>query len=580
MPLDSLILDQHGQPARRVKGRPRAALGGGWDAGSIGRRLNAVPTAARAINTLIRSYGQAVLARSRYLAANNPYGASAREAYVSAMVGQGVVPAPQLDDAKLKETVNEVWADWTDEADADWLTDFYGLQAIIAGELFEAGEVFVRFRPRQPQDGLTVPLQLQVLPAEMLDVHWNLALDNGARIECGIEFDAIGRRRAYHFWSVFPGTDVYFGKPAYLRVQVPADQVLHIYRPIRAGQVRGIPHTLSMISTLALLDLYDDAELERKRIAALFAAFITRPDRADEDHPLGMPDEITTPSGDIQPSPALEPGVTVDLAPGEDIKFSTPADVGGSYEPFQYRCLLRAAAGAGIPYSDMTGDLRRTSFGSIRAGLIAHRRRIETLQQSIIVYQLCQRVYRRWWTEAVLAGALPVTPAEFAANQRMYQRADWIPPRWDWIDPLKDLEAEQLAVQNGFKSRTEVIKGNGRDPAGLGARSPASAATATCQCRPSCSMPRLANASAAKPNGRRCRPSRPSAPNESKRRSKDRTMPMPDDFNPNMPEPPEEYDGEDEDPGADCGHWSNGRLTKSCALAGTEFCDFECPYRN
>ncbi len=271
MPLDSLILDQHGQPARRVTGgkgqRPRAALGGGWDAGQIGRRLSAVPTAARSINTLIRSYGGAVLARSRYLAANNPYAASAREAYVSAMVGQGIIPAPQLDDPDLKATINQVWADWTDEADADWITDFYGLQSIVAGELFEAGEVFVRFRPRLPGDGLTVPLQLQVLPAEMLDVHWNLALDNGGRIECGIEFDAIGRRKAYHFWSVFPGTDVYFGKPAFLRVPVPADQVLHIYRPIRAGQVRGIPHTLSMISTLALLDLYDDAELERKRIA-------------------------------------------------------------------------------------------------------------------------------------------------------------------------------------------------------------------------------------------------------------------------------------------------------------------------
>lgn len=40
------------------------------------------------------------------------------------------------------------------------------------------------------------------------------------------------------------------------------------------------------------------------------------------------------------------------------------------------------------------------------------------------------------------------------------------------------------------------------------------------------------------------------------------------------------YDPDDEDPGADCGRWSNGRLTSSCSLAGTEFCDFECPYRD
>jgi hypothetical protein len=30
------------------------------------------------------------------------------------------------------------------------------------------GRVFIRIRPRRAEDGLTVPLQLQVLPSEML----------------------------------------------------------------------------------------------------------------------------------------------------------------------------------------------------------------------------------------------------------------------------------------------------------------------------------------------------------------------------------------------------------------------------
>ena len=31
--------------------------------------------------------------------------------------------------------------------------------------------------------------------------------------------------------------------------------------------------------------------------------------------------------------------------------------------------------------------------------------------------------------------------------------------------------------------------------------------------------------------------------------------------------------------GDNCGRWRNGKLTKSCSMAGTEECDFECPYR-
>lgn len=33
-------------------------------------------------------------------------------------------------------------------------------------------------------------------------------------------------------------------------------------------------------------------------------------------------------------------------------------------------------------------------------------------------------------------------------------------------------------------------------------------------------------------------------------------------------------------PGEECGRWRNGRLARYCAKAGTEECDFECPYRD
>lgn len=41
-----------------------------------------------------------------------------------------------------------------------------------------------------------------------------------------------------------------------------------------------------------------------------------------------------------------------------------------------------------------------------------------------------------------------------------------------------------------------------------------------------------------------------------------------------------EVDDDDDDDfsGDDCGRWSNGRLTSQCSLAGTEHCDWECPF--
>lgn len=470
------MTDTKTRPSRKARtvSAGKAPVVRAFDAGKSQRRLRSMPTSAQAINTQIRAYGRTVLARSRYLAANNPYAASAKEAFVSALVGCGIKPSSLTTDASLKAEIQQVWNDWTDEADADGITDLYGLQSIVAAEMFEAGECFIRLRSRFASDGLTVPLQLQIIPAEMLPLEKNQDFGaGGRRIECGIEFDGIGKRVAYHFLRRHPGSDLALpaGKSEF--TIVPADEVLHLYKPIRAGQIRGLPHTLSAIAKLAIMDQYDDAELERKRIAALFGAFITK--ATPEGDPLGgttQPDD--TENADDTTAPAnsvgLEPGATVDLEPGESVLFAEPADVGGNYEAFQYRTLLAIAAGFGVPYAAMTGDLRQTSYGSIRAGLVEFRRRVEAMQWSVMIFQFCRPVWRRWLDEAVLDSAVEMSPADYLKQRRDLMRVKWITPKWEWIDPLKDLQAERLAVRAGFKSRSDVVEASGFDPEETDAR--------------------------------------------------------------------------------------------------------------
>ncbi|MEJ6845100.1 phage portal protein [Sinorhizobium fredii] len=447
-----------------VSARPRHQA---FDAGRSSRRLKGVTTTTQEINRLIRSYGRTVVARSRYLSQNNPYAASAKKVFVSALAGSGIKPSSLNPDAGFKKKLQEVWLDWTDECDADGLTDFYGMQATISAEMFDAGECFVRLRARRPEDGLVVPLQLQLLPSEMLPLDDNRTLANGNYVQMGVEFNGIGKRVAYWFLRVHPGADQVNFRQGFAgeQVRVPAEEVLHLFDPTGfAGQIRGIPHTLSAIVTAAIIDAYDDAELERKRLAALFSAFIkTEPSDDPAPHPLQDGIEAAEAAGKDS-AIGLEPGAVVDLDPGQSVEFAEPADVGGNYEAFQYRNLLRMAAGFGVPYAAMTGDLRQTSYGSIRAGLVEFRRRIEAMQHAVMVFQLCRPVWRRFMLDAVLAGALTIGPAQFEADRRAYMRAKWITPRWEWIDPYKDRQAEKLAVDNGFKARSDVIEAEGYDP--------------------------------------------------------------------------------------------------------------------
>jgi lambda family phage portal protein len=360
---------------------------------------------------------------------------------------------------RLKREIEKGWLQWTDEADSEGVTDLYGLQRRIGRELFIAGECFIRRRPRYLRDGLTVPLQLQLLPSEMCPTEYNIELESGNTVRQGIEFDRIGRRVAYHFWKVNPG-DVTQSRNFGEMTRVLVEDVLHVYDPIEAGQIRGLPRLTASIVPLWALDGYDDAEMERKRTAALFGLFIKR---ADPDGELFAAEvEKKKASGEEVSTVTLEPGTAQVLMPGEEVQFAAPADVGPNYEAFQYRMLMRICSSLGLPYASVTGDMVRANYSNQRAALLEMRRRMEALQFGVMVYQAC-RPLAQWFLEAAdLAGTFNMP--DFARDPSPYLDIKWIPPKWAWVDPLKDVQAAAIAVDNLFASRSSVIRESGDDP--------------------------------------------------------------------------------------------------------------------
>ncbi len=435
---------------RRSTGGP-AAVRARLEGAMAKRRLRGWNPPLENINALVASGGPRLLARARELVVTNGYAANACEAFAANLVGDGIKPSSLIGDSDLRDRVQRLWLAWTDEADADGLTDFYGLQAMVAREMFVAGECFVRLRPRRAEDGLLVPFQLQLLQSEMLPFEKTETAPNGNAIRCGIEFDHVGRRVAYHFRRRHPGDSTDRGAPIPETVRVPAEDVLHVYRPLDAGQIRGLPHVAPAMVRLHLLDQYDDAELDRKKTAAMFAGFITK--AAPEEQPMGAVEDAEDGTGIA----SLEPGTLQVLLPGEDVTFSSPADVGGGYEAFQYRTLLAISASLGLPYHLVTGDVRQANYSSLRAELVEFRRRFSQLQHGVIAHQLCRPVWARWLEAAVLSGALDLPDMEAA------RAVQWIPPRWDWVDPLKDIQAQLLAIEAGLMSRRKAVEATGYD---------------------------------------------------------------------------------------------------------------------
>lgn len=426
------------RPVNRFDAATSGKRAAGWAGASVAGPIDEV---AAGLETVRR--------RSRHEVANNPFASRAAEVFVSFVVGGGI--RPNVAD----ETVAALWERSVAELDADGVLDFYGQQALAAHSLFESGEVLARIRPRRAEDGLAVPLQVQLLEADYLPLA-NAGTTLPAGVRNGIEIDAVGRRVAYHLHSAHPGDGAAAGVLRPLlngTVRIPADALCHVYRPARPGALRGMPILTAGMLRLHDLDGYEDAELVRKRMSALITAFLQKPTAdADASKEIFGADE----SEDGQTVAPMEPGATIELPPGYEVKFNTPMDVGGSYEPFLRSQFRAVAAACGIPYELLTGDYSGVNDRLFRAVIQSFKRDVKRWQ-GILNRQMNARVWTAWLDAAVAAGR--ITPSQAAASRTV----EWIAEPWGHIHPVQDAVADIRLIRAGLKSRSQAARERGYD---------------------------------------------------------------------------------------------------------------------
>lgn len=151
----------------------------GYDGAAKGRRTDGWKATGTSADAEIAAASGLLRDRMRDLTRNNPHAAKAVSVLVNNIVGSGIIPRAATGDARLDETVDWLWTEWTAACDADGQLDIFGLQTLAVREMIEAGEVLIRRRPRRLSDGLSVPLQVQIIEADLLDNTRNGDLADG-----------------------------------------------------------------------------------------------------------------------------------------------------------------------------------------------------------------------------------------------------------------------------------------------------------------------------------------------------------------------------------------------------------------
>lgn len=446
------------RPRTKLSAASAPAIRNQYDAAGRGRRMRGWNPPSSGPNRAIVGI-QTLVNRARDANRNDWAGESSTQKWVTNLVGVGVTPQLKLiENTERKKELNLLWERWVPEADADSVLTFYAMQALTVRAWLESGEVFARQRFRRLDGDMEVPVQVQMVESDFVP-HFDRdtwpEMPAGHRIRSGIELDKRGKRVAYWMYREHPGenvTSVDIGK----LLRVPAAQVAHIYEVKRPGQLRGVPALAPVLARLRTIADFDDAVLERQKLANLFTAFITRGVGADGNvDPLtNLPLET---DGLDTPLAGLQPGLLQELGFGEDIKFANPPEAGTTYSDYMRTQHLGTAAGNGLPYEYLSGDIANVSDRTLRILVNEMRRFAEQRQWHTLIPQFCQKV-RNWWVDAaVLAGHIGVQEA-VAAKQ-----VEWSPHGWAYIHPVQDVQSKVLEVQNGFRSRSSVVSSMGDD---------------------------------------------------------------------------------------------------------------------
>ncbi len=392
--------------------------------------------------------------RARALALNNPIVRQYLQLLEQNVVGPtGMRLQAQVrnNDGNLNTTINDkievAWDDFWRNPWADGRMSGVQGEQLLLRTMAVDGEAFVRLiRSSKYRYGL----KLQMIDPDLVDHQLNQPRGaNGENeIRLGIEVDEYGAPAAYWCWSSVP-QDINLTVPRQ-RIRIPAEEILHLYDPERSGQTRGITWLNSVMLPLSILDGYVEATLLAARTAACSIPMFRHTDASLYSVDAGS----QPPQFNVE----LNPGGGLTLPPGLEMQQFDPSKPTTGFAEFTKATKRWISSGLNVSYNALANDLEGVNYSSMRSGLLIERDSWQALQQMFI--DRFKRPVHEWFIRAALLSPDLVLDSR---DPRKFLAARFTPRGWKWIDPLKEVNAAVIAIENGLGSRTNYLGEQGDD---------------------------------------------------------------------------------------------------------------------
>lgn len=411
------------------------------------------------INPAIRLGNQALMDQAQTMAVQSVYGKKAVQYSIDQVVGaEGILPMPivmknkELDEALNDEISYEFdkWARKASKFSTNGQMNFRQFQQQMEASRFIFGEAFAIIE--EDDYGIRV----EVISPQRCRMNYSEKTKEGNYIIDSIEYTPSGRPVAYYFEILdVMANDSITGN----KFRVDADDCFHYFKPNVPGQRRGISEFAPVIKELNQLDEFTFSTIVQKRMASNSMGFITTDANGHDSIDIEMDDE----ADDVYQEPDIiqefEAGTMHQLAAGQDIKQITATQGADDYVAFNSAMESKIAMGFGFFKQGFLGDTSSINYSSARFGDAQQRNMIKSTQ-STLRESVLEPLYERWLEWMYMQGKLVKSDrmVEFIAVN-----TDWIYPKSESIDPMKDLDIEIKAVEAGMRTRRDAITRLGGD---------------------------------------------------------------------------------------------------------------------
>lgn len=457
------ILDKHGRAmtpsAKSMAGRNRPLQR--MHKAAVNSSLDRWTTQLESPDDIISKNQRILVARSREQWANNDYVKNFVRLCRQNIVGQGIIMQARVKktrggklDHDTNTGIESAWEEWSKpkNCDVSGKLSWWKICRLAVNHAARDGEFIFRkvYGPEAGPWGFA----LQAIDPQRLRPDYDIQrLQNGHFIRHGIEFNRYGRPLFYHLSSADESDAGYYTMGGSGYVTVPADDMIHGFLEEMIGQRRGLPWTSTGLHRLHHLNGFEDSAVENARAGATKMGFIQYK-------------EGFGPSNDEEDQVVVdaEPLSWHELPQGAEIANWMPNFPNNETASFTKLMLRGAAAGWGVLYNNIAGDLENVNFSSIRQGTLDERDHWKDLQRWLIE-SLVVPVAESWLEVALLSGKIiakgkPVSPVRLDALKEI----SWQGRRWQWIDPGADLKAAVESKNHLLASPSQIILESGRDP--------------------------------------------------------------------------------------------------------------------